>query len=75
MHPAGILVDLWHIRCGNCKVALHDQMATVCPVCSSPFDSIISNHVGLADKLERVRESAGVAQCKLNTADPEDEPQ
>lgn len=57
---ASILVDLWHLRCDNCKVALHDEMATSCPSCQATFDDIISNHVGLADKLRCKREEAGV---------------
>jgi hypothetical protein len=64
MNPTSIVVDLRSIRCGSCKVALHDELATVCPVCGAPFDSISSNHVGLADKLKRRRAAAGAASCE-----------
>ena len=60
MTTASILVDLHTIRCGNCKVALHDELAEKCPVCSASFDRITSNHVGLADKLRKKREEAGI---------------
>lgn len=57
---AAILVDLWHFRCDHCKVALHDELAIACPVCGAEFDSIVSNHVGLASKLHKKRQIAGV---------------
>ena len=61
---ASIVVDIRHIRhirCDNCKVALHDEFATECPMCEASFDRIISNHVGLAKKLYDKREKAGVS--------------
>jgi hypothetical protein len=60
LETATIVVDLRNIRCGNCKVALHDELAMNCPVCGAKFDSIISNHVGLAERLREKREAAGV---------------
>ena len=60
MSRASIVVDLRHIRCGNCKIALHDELAVSCPACGAKFDSITSNHVGLAAKFEKRREAAGV---------------
>ena len=60
MMTASILVDLRTIRCGNCKVALHDELAKECPACGASFDRITSNHVGLADKLRKKREEAGI---------------
>jgi hypothetical protein len=57
---ASMLVDLRTIRCGNCKVALNDDLAKECPVCGASFDRIASNHVGLADKLRTKREAAGI---------------
>ena len=57
---ASILVDLQTIRCGNCRVALHDELAEKCPVCGASFDRMTSNHVGLADKLRKKREEAGI---------------
>ena len=58
-----IVVDLRTIRCDHCKVAIHDDLATACPVCGACFDSIVSNHVGLAAKLEKKRAQAGVRSC------------
>lgn len=63
METASIVVDLWRMRCSNCKVAIHDECATECPVCGAKFDSIVSNHVGLAHKLERAREAVGIRGC------------
>ncbi len=60
MTTASILVDLRTIRCGNCKVALQDELAEKCLVCGASFDRITSNHVGLADKLRKKREKAGI---------------
>jgi RNA polymerase subunit RPABC4/transcription elongation factor Spt4 len=58
MHTASIVVDLRHLRCSNCKVALHDELTESCPACGAAFDSITSNHVGLAEKLEQRRKLA-----------------
>ncbi len=63
MKNATIVVDLRNSRCDQCKVALHDELATKCPVCGACFDAIVSNHVGLAARLQRKREQAGVRSC------------
>lgn len=63
METASIVVDLRNIRCGNCKVALHDELSTKCPACGAAFDSISSNHVGLADRLRKKRQDADVAHA------------
>ena len=60
MTTASMLVDLRTIRCGHCKVALHDELAEKRSVCGASFDRISSNHVGLADKLRKKREEAGI---------------
>ena len=60
---ASMVVDLHHIRCDHCKVALHDELATECPVCKAHFDAIVSNHVGLAAKLYERREAEGIRTC------------
>jgi predicted amidophosphoribosyltransferase len=65
MQPTSIVVDLRNTRCGDCKVALHDDLATVCPVCGAPFDSVLSNHVGVAERLMRRRDAAGVTSADL----------
>ena len=57
---AAIVVDMRTIRCGNCKVAIHDDLAVECPMCGAQFDSIVSNHVGMAARLEETRTQAGV---------------
>ncbi|MDA1050297.1 MAG: hypothetical protein O3C40_07430 [Planctomycetota bacterium] len=61
---ASIIADMRFIRCDQCKVAIHDDLATDCPVCGAWFDSIVSNHTGLAQKLSAKREQAGVTSCK-----------
>ena len=58
-----IVVDLRFNRCDHCKVALRDPLAIACPVCGAHFDSIVSNHVGLAAKLYKARATAGVTSC------------
>lgn len=60
---AAIVVDMRAMRCDHCKVAVHDDLATQCAVCRARFDSIVSNHVGMAAKLERKRAQAGVHGC------------
>ena len=70
---ASIVVDLRHIRCEHCKVALHDELATSCPVCGTVFDSISSNHAGLALRFEKMREEAGVQHCNVPDADTDDD--
>lgn len=67
-----IVVDFRHTRCENCKVALHDELATLCPVCGAVFDSVMSNHAGLAARFERKREDAGVRHCHVPLADNDD---
>ncbi len=66
MDLASIVVDLRNIRCGNCKVALRDELATVCPVCGVQFTGLSSNHVGLAQKLRRRRAAAHVSLSEMN---------
>lgn len=60
METASIVVDLRHIRCSNCKVALSDEFATHFPVCHANFDRVSSNHAGLADKLRKKRQNVDV---------------
>ena len=58
METAPIIVDMRNARCGACKVALHDELATKCAACGATFDRVTSNHVGLARKLEQRRKEA-----------------
>ncbi len=74
MHRASIVVDLHRLRCDVCKVALHDELATVCPACGATFDSITSNHVGLAAQLEQRREAAGAQCCDVPGRDLDEDP-
>ena len=67
MDRASIVVDLRNNRCGNCKVALNDELATKCPACGAVFDSISSNHVGLADKLRQKRQDAAAPHANAAT--------
>jgi hypothetical protein len=60
MKRASIVVELRQLRCDGCKVALPNELVTVCPICGAVFDSIVSNHAGLAARLKRRREAAGV---------------
>lgn len=55
MRHGSLVVDLHHVRCSECKVALRDELATHCPVCGRFFEDVVSNHVGLARKLQRKR--------------------
>jgi len=64
MPTASIVADMRFIRCDQCKVAIHDDLATECPVCGAWFDAIVSNHTGLAQKLDAKRTKAGVTSCK-----------
>ncbi len=62
METASIIVDMRTARCGNCKVALRDDMATECPVCHCRFDRISSNHAGLAKTFRARRAQAGIVE-------------
>ncbi len=62
METASIIVDMRNIRCGNCKVALKDELAETCPTCGAKFIQVMSNHVGLAEKLRQRRQAAAKQQ-------------
>lgn len=68
-----LIVDIRHARCGACKMAIQNELATSCPSCGSVFESIQSNHAGLALKFERRRAAAGVFEPKAVV--PVDEPE
>jgi hypothetical protein len=65
MQFAPIVIDRRNSRCGSCKVALRDELATVCPVCGAIFNGLSSNHVGLAQKLRQRRDKASVSRSGL----------
>lgn len=50
-----IIVDFRKMRCGRCKVAFEDKLSKECKHCGSIFKKVVSNHVGLAEKLIRER--------------------
>lgn len=52
---ATLIVDFNNIRCGSCKVLVQDEQAKFCTHCKVVFKGIDSNHVGLADKLRKIR--------------------
>ena len=66
---ASIIVDMHNVRCDHCKVALRDDLSTECAACGARFDDILSNHVGLAERLRRKREAAGVFLSKSAGSD------
>lgn len=72
MERASMVVDLRHIRCGNCKVAVQDELARTCPVCGATFTHVTSNHVGLADKLRKTRLAAGILDDQDRSAKEEE---
>lgn len=66
---AAIVVDFRHVRCEFCKVELRSDLATECSVCGAEFNEIVTNHVGLDERLRRKRELAGVptyTECVAN---------
>ena len=69
MKHASIVAEFRHVRCDSCKVTLHDELAMVCPVCGAVFDSIMSDHAGLAATMKRRRETAGIYHCHARLAD------
>lgn len=71
MRHASIVVELGQIRCDSCQVAMHDELATVCPICGAVFDSIVSNQPGLTAMLKRRREAAGIHPCQTRLAPQE----
>lgn len=64
-----LVVDVRHYRCGACKMAIFNHLATRCPGCGGVFERIQSNHAGLALKAERYRAESGVLEPKAAVAD------
>ncbi len=50
-----LIADLHMVRCGGCKVLVDDPLETKCSVCGATFDRVVSNHVGLARRLNSDR--------------------
>lgn len=50
-----LIADLHTVRCGGCKVLIDDPLAVDCSYCGAAFDRVVSNHVGLAKRLNNER--------------------
>jgi hypothetical protein len=50
-----LVADLHTVRCGGCKVLVDDPLAVKCAFCGATFDRVVSNHVGLAKRLNGQR--------------------
>jgi len=59
---ASLIVDLHTVRCGGCKVAISDPLTLECPMCGASFDRVVSNHVGLANRLLERRKDLSVPE-------------
>ncbi len=69
MPTASLIVDLQKLRCGGCKVIIADELIEKCPTCGAIIDRIVSNHVGLSDRLQKKRAAAGIVFKPLNAGD------
>jgi hypothetical protein len=65
-NAASLIVDIHHVRCGNCKVRVDDRLAERCPTCGATFERVVSNHVGLADRLTRERSEHSRASVNVS---------
>ena len=54
-----LIADLHTVRCGGCKVLVDDPLIVKCSICGATFDRVVSNHVGLANRLNSERSGAG----------------
>ncbi len=68
---ASIVVDIHNTRGGNCKVVINDELDDECEICGAVFDRVVSNHVGLAAKLQQLRGSADENGQTPSTANDE----
>lgn len=55
---ASLIADLHTVRCGGCKVLIDDPLAVDCSFCGATFDRVVSNHVGLAKRLNNERSAS-----------------
>jgi hypothetical protein len=71
---ANLIVDFHNVRCGSCKSLVHDKLAKDCTACGVHFGRVISNHVGLAEKLtqDRATNGNGGSVPVMFPSDPED---
>jgi len=54
-----LIADLHTVRCGGCKVLVDDPLVVKCSICGATFDRVVSNHVGLANRLNSERSGSG----------------
>ena len=54
-----LIADLHTVRCGGCKVLVDDPLIVKCSICGATFDRVVSNHVGLANRLNSERSGTG----------------
>ena len=54
-----LIADLHTVRCGGCKVLVDDPLIVKCSICGATFDRVVSNHVGLANRLNNERSGVG----------------
>ena len=70
-----LIADLHTVRCGSCKVLVDDPLVVKCSICGATFDRVVSNHVGLANRLNSERSGAatddGEAEAEEATATEE----
>jgi rRNA maturation endonuclease Nob1 len=64
MNTASLIADLHNVRCGQCKVLVRDIGADQCESCGAQFDRVVSNHVGVAKKVQALREAAKNAKAQ-----------
>jgi hypothetical protein len=55
MEKAYLLVDFRKLRCENCMVAISNVHDECCWGCGAFFEEIDSNHIGMANKIRKIR--------------------
>ena len=63
-----LIADLHTVRCGGCKVLVDDPLIVKCSICGATFDRVVSNHVGLANRLNSERSGTGDGETEAEEA-------
>ena len=63
-----LIADLHTVRCGSCKVLVDDPLIVKCSICGATFDRVVSNHVGLANRLNSERSGTGDGETEAEEA-------
>ena len=63
-----LIADLHTVRCGSCKVLVDDPLVVKCSICGATFDRVVSNHVGLANRLNSERSGTGDGETEAEEA-------